>query len=158
MHRLRIYVDTSVFGGVEDDEFAEASRKFLEQAAKGRFILVVSPEVLRELQEAPEAVRSLLEGLPEGALESAAVSSQVEALADAYIAGGVLGGACRSDAIHVAAATVARADVMVSWNFRHIVNLDRIRKYNAINALNDFPQVEIRSPAEIAYGDEDKDV
>ena len=158
MHKLRVYVDTSVFGGIEDDEFTGPSRKFFEQVARHGLVLIVSAEVLRELQEAPESIRCLLEGLTEKGLESIPVSPEIEALANAYVDSGVLGRGSESDAVHVAAATVSGADVIVSWNFRHIVNLERIRKYNAVNALKGYPEIEIRSPAEIAYGYEDEDL
>ena len=156
MVKLRVYADSSVFGGTEDEEFAAASQHFFERIEKGKFLLVVSAEVLRELELAPGTVRKVLESLPPDVVESVPVGPEVTALADAYVAAGVLGPASKSDAIHVAAATVARADVIVSWNFRHIVNLDRIRRYNGVNALNGYPPVEIRSPAELAYADEDE--
>ncbi len=64
----------------------------------------------------------------------------------------------RRQSIHVAAATIGRADVVVSWNFRHLVNYDRIRKYNGVNELNGYPRVEIRSPLEMGSDDENQDV
>lgn len=57
-----------------------------------------------------------------------------------------------------AAATIGRADVVVSWNFRHLVNYDRIRKYNGVNELKGYPRVEIRSPLDMGSADEDEDV
>jgi predicted nucleic acid-binding protein len=154
MRKIRIYVDTSVFGGVGDDEFAEATRRFLIRLKTAGVTVVVSTELLRELGSAPAAVRREFDDIPDELLESISVDAEVEALADAYVAAGVLGKASRSDAIHVAAATVAAADLIVSWNFRHIVNFDRIRKYNAVNVLHGYRAIEIRSPAEVAYGDE----
>jgi len=71
------------------------------------------------------------------------------ALAQAYIDAGILSSSRMADAIHVAAATVARADLILSWNFRHIVNYDRIRKFNGVNALNGYPPIEIYSPLEV---------
>jgi len=154
MRRIRVYVDTSVFGGVNDDEFAEPSRRFLARLKRGEFTAVISTELLRELGSAPMTVKKELDDIPDELLENAPVDYRVEALADAYVAGGVLGEASRSDAIHVATATVAEADLIVSWNFKHIVNYNRIRKYNAINVLQGFRPIEVLSPAEMAYGDE----
>jgi predicted nucleic acid-binding protein len=155
---IRVYIDTSVFGGVSDDEFAEPSRRFLARIKSGEFTVVVSAELLRELGSAPAAARKQLDDIPNELLERVAVDVAVESLADAYVAAGVLGKASRSDAIHVAAATVGRADLIVSWNFRHIVNYDRIHKYNAVNLLKGYGLIEIRSPAEVAYGDEGQEV
>lgn len=119
---------------------------------------MVSAELLRELASAPAAAKKQLDDIPDEFLERVAVDPTVESLADAYVAAGVLGKASRSDAIHVAAATVGRADLIVSWNFRHIVNYDRIRKYNAVKRLSGYGLIEIRSPAEVAYGDEGQEV
>ncbi len=154
MRKIRVYADTSVFGGAIDEEFAQSSRPFFERLERGEFTLLVSTETLRELGAAPPVVREVFQRIAEEHLESVPVGAEVEGLADAYIAAGILGKASRSDAIHVAAATVAEADLIVSWNFRHIVNLNRIAKYNAVNVLNGHRPIEIRSPAEVAYGNE----
>lgn len=154
MRRIRVYADTSVFGGAVDEEFSQSSRPFFERLGRGEFVLLVSTETLRELSSAPTMVREVLQRIAEEYMESVSVGTEVEALAEAYMSAGILGRASRSDAIHVAAATVAEADLIVSWNFRHIVNLDRIAKYNAVNVLNGYRPIEIRSPAEVAYGNQ----
>ena len=155
MRVMRVYADTSVFGAIADEEFAEHTRRFFARLQKGQFLLLVSTELLRELVHAPEVVRDSLSAVSPHSVETVLVGQEVEALADAYIAGGVIGPKYRADAIHVAAATIARADLILSWNFKHIVNLDRIGKYNAINVLHGHKPVEIRSPAEVVYEDED---
>lgn len=155
MHKVRVYVDTSVFGGAEDVEFAAPTRQFFERVKNGEFVLVVSAEVLRELRGAPDAVRNVLAGVPDDCLEDASISEEVISLAQAYVSGGVLDKASLADALHVAAATVSEADVIVSWNFKHVVNYERIRKYNAVNALNGYRTIEIRSPSEMTHGDND---
>ena len=154
MHRIRIYVDTSVFGGTQDEEFASASAHVFERAAEGRWTLVFSQVVLDELSDAPAKVQQVLKDLPSDCYELLSAPAEVEELAQAYIDAGIVGPSCRADAIHVATATVTRTDVIVSWNFRHIVNYDRIHKYNAINALNGYPGIDIHSPLEMEYGDE----
>lgn len=154
MRKTRVYVDTSVFGGVNDDEFAEPSRRFFARLRGGEFTILVSSELLRELDSAPAEVKKILDNIPDELLEGVLVDLEIESLADAYVAASVLGKASRSDAIHVAAATVAEVDLIVSWNFKHIVNYDRIQKYNAINILKGYGSIEIRSPAEVAYGSE----
>src|SRR3990172_9107003 len=136
LHRLRVYVDTSVFCGVQDEEFAEASRLLLARAARGKYLLLVSTLALEEISKAPPAVRDVLLGLPRGTVETLRIDRDVGELAEAYLAAGVVGSASRVDATHVAAATIARADVIVSWNFRHIVNVERIRGFNAVNLVN----------------------
>lgn len=158
MHRIRVYVDTSVFGGVCDEEFAEPSRRFFQGVLAGHYTVLISEETVRELGDAPEAVRDLLDRIPSDYLGRVAVGAEIEALAEAYVSAAVIGRANRSDALHVAAATVARADLILSWNFKHVVNYSRIRGYNGVNALNGYPAIEIRSPLEMDHGSEGQDV
>jgi hypothetical protein len=156
VRKIRVYVDTSVFGGVYDPEFAGPSQEFFDRVREGRHVVLVSSAVYDELQLAPENVRKLLEDLPPHAVEDVPMDVQVRQLAEAYIASGVVNNARRNDARHVAAETIARADLILSWNFRHIVNFDRIRKFNGINLLNGYTHIEIHSPLELlGYGDED---
>lgn len=156
----RVYVDTSVIGGAEDEEFRDGSRRFLAQVRRGRFVLLVSTLTLRELAEAPEAVRAILPALPERSIEEvpAEVEEGADALAAAYLAAGILGAARRDDATHVAIATLAGAEFILSWNFRHMVNVVRIAQFNRVNAALGHPAIDIRSPLEVIYGDEDEEL
>jgi hypothetical protein len=151
-------LDTSVFGVIRDVEFAECTRRLFQAIVAGYYVGLVSPETVRELEGAPQDVRELLDRIPAGSLERVALNEEVRSLAEAYVEAGVVTRTHESDALHVAAATVARADLIVSWNFRHMVNYDRIRKFNGVNAMEGYPAIEIRSPLEMQYGDEDKDV
>ena len=149
----RIYTDTSVLGGCEDEEFREHSRRLLESFRRGELTMVVSEVTVRELEAAPERVRSVVESVPAAHIETLALSRESEELAAAYIEDGAIGGRMRADALHIALATVARVDVLVSWNFKHIVNLKRIHAYNAVNLKRGYPLLEIRTPREVP-GDE----
>ena len=124
--KVRIYVDASVVGGCEDDEFAEHSVRLMECFVRGDFVLVVSDLTVQELAAAPEEVRKRLASVPEAHIETLQLDAEARELAEAYIAAGVLTAQMRADAQHIAIATVARVDVLVSWNFKHIVNLQRI--------------------------------
>ena len=147
--RLRIYADTSVFGGCFDAEFEQVSRQFFLEAQAGRFVVVISDVTTRELQEAPEEVRQVLVQLPEGQVEEFMIDDEVTALRDAYLAAGVVGVASEADAEHIAAATVAEVDIVVSWNFKHIVHFDKIRGFNGVNSLRGYRPLEIYSPVEV---------
>ncbi len=149
----RIYTDTSVLGGCEDDEFRDPSRRLLEAFVGGELTLVLSELVLRELETAPEGVRMVIGQVPEAHIEAILLSPDAEELAGAYIEEGAIGARMRADALHIALATVARVDVLVSWNFKHIVNLRRIRAYNGVNLKRGYPLLEIRTPREVP-GDE----
>lgn len=147
----RLYLDTSVIGGCFDAEFAEDSRRVVEAVLSGRARLLFSEIVEAELLNAPEPVRRLFAELPESARERIAFTPEVEALAREYVARGVVPEAWLEDCRHVAAATVARADAIVSWNFRHIVKLDKIKGYNEVNLLNGYGVLTIVSPREVSF-------
>ena len=149
----RVYTDTSVLGGYEDVEFREASRGLLTAFAAGELTLVLSELTLRELETAPESVRMALRQVPPDQIEALALSPEAEELAAAYVDEKAVGERMRADALHIALATVARVDVLVSWNFKHIVNLRRIHAYNAVNLKKGYPILEIRTPREVP-GDE----
>jgi hypothetical protein len=147
--RLRIYVDTSVIGGCEDEEFREHSIRLMEYFSTGKFVLVLSNLTVQELAAAPEEVRSHLDAVPEQHIEVLQLDEEAKELAEAYITEGVIVERMRADAQHIAMATVARVDVVVSWNFKHIVNLYRIHGYNSVNLRRGYPTLEIRAPREI---------
>ena len=152
----RVYVDTSVFGGTQDDEFREPSRRFFEMVRRGAYVVVISRVALDELADAPVGVQEVLRALPEDCVDTVSPEAEEEAreLAEAYISAGALGRSNEDDALHVATATVARADLVVSWNFRHIVNYRRIAMFNGVNVLNGYPEIKIHSPLEVVHGDE----
>ncbi len=149
MKRQRIYIDTSVVGGCFDARFDSESAALFEMARAGRVILVVSDVVLDELDMAPLEVQAMLADLPGEAYEVVESSFESEALRDCYIEARVVGKASRNDAHHVAIASVERVDMIVSWNFKHIVHLDKIRGFNSVNLQQGYPLIEIRSPKEV---------
>ena len=158
MRKVQVYVDTSVFGGVYDDEFAEASKRFFSRVRDGEYLVLVSQITLDELLEAPEKVREVLSSLPEGSVRELPVDDETKNLARAYVDAGALDEAFSEDASHVAVASVAGANLILSWNFRHIVNYTRIQKFNAVNLLNGYKTMDVRSPLEVEYGNESQDI
>lgn len=153
MRRIeRVYVDTSVFGGVFDDEFAKPSRAFFDMVRAGHVQLVVSALVKDEVTRAPSEVSELLDEMLSLA-DVVTPTDEAVSLMHAYIAADVLSERWQDDALHVALATVSGCTLIASWNFKHIVNYRRIPKYNAVNALNGYPAVAIHSPSEVV-GDE----
>jgi predicted nucleic acid-binding protein len=146
-----LYLDTSVIGGCFDAEFAEDSRRVVEAVLSGQARLLVSEIVEAELLNAPDPVRRFFAELPDSARERIAFTPEAEALAREYVARGVVPEAWLEDCRHVAAATVARADAIVSWNFRHIVKLDKIKGYNQVNLLNGYGVLTIVSPKEVSF-------
>jgi hypothetical protein len=151
LKRLHIYVDSSVIGGCEDPEFSEDSLALWGLFIKGDFVQVLSAHTLRELQDAPDEVRSHILEVPGANQIILEDTPEAYDLADAYLAHGIVGPGSHSDALHVALATIGRVDVLVSWNFKHIVNLGRIRLFNAVNLEQGYGLVEIRTPKEVLY-------
>ena len=149
MRNLRVYTDASVIGGCEDPEFSAASLGLWRMFTAGIHTLVLSVHTLRELQGAPESVRRHITEVPESFRLVVPDSQEAFILADAYLARGIVGPGSHADALHIALATTARVDVLVSWNFRHIVNLNRIRLFNAVNVEMGYGTLEIRTPAEV---------
>ena len=158
MRRIRAYVDLSVFGGTQDEEFAVASRRFFDRVLAEQFVVLVSQITFDELENAPQTVQQVLKDIPGGSIEELPVTQEVKDLAAAYINAGAPSQASVEDASHVAVATVAGADLILSWNFRHIVNYERIRKFNSVNVAQGYRQIEIRSPLEVGHGNQDEDV
>lgn len=146
---MRIYVDTSVVGGCCDEEFAQESLALFEMARRGEAIVLVSDLLTQELAQAPEKVQNVLLSISGENLEEIRRSGESERLCQAYLDAGVVSAQSKNDAHHVAVATIARADVIVSWNFKHIVHFDKIRFFNAVNLREGYPAIEIRSPKEI---------
>lgn len=145
---LRVYADTSVFGGPFDDEFSEPSRVFFDQVRFGRIGLVTSGVVRAELEPAPKEVKHLFDEMLTYA-EIIVLSPEALALRKAYLDAGIVTERSADDALHVALATVGSCTVIVSWNFRHIVHFRKIPLYNAVNALKGYSSLAIFSPREV---------
>ncbi len=155
MKKLHVYVDTSVIGGCEDEEFSTVTRQLWSRFRAGECVMVISDLTMQEIEGAPQGVRKHLEDIPAGSQIQVRLSGESKELADAYVAHGVVGPGSLADALHVAVATVSGVDVLVSWNFKHIVNLGRIRLFNAVNLEQGYGLIEIRTPKEVLYEEED---
>lgn len=151
---IRVYADTSVFGGVFDPEFASASKAFFERAREGVIEVVVSILVLDELEDAPPAVSGFLEEI-RSLLTRVNISEDADYLHEAYLRAGVVSRKSDTDALHVATATVSGCRAIVSWNFKHIVNFRRIPLYNGINQMQGYGPIAIHTPAEMVFDEED---
>ncbi len=145
----RFYFDTSVFGGAFDKEFDEATLQLFERVKLGSVICMFSDLTETELLKAPSNVKEYFKRLPKENIERVIVTDEILKLASKYISEKVVGQTSFDDCIHIATATIYKADILVSWNFKHIVNVYRIRGYNSINIRSNYHSLEIRSPKEI---------
>jgi predicted nucleic acid-binding protein len=152
-----LYLDTSVLGGYFDDEWKEPTRELWRQMEAGQWRFQSSAITLDELTNAPGNVRELFrDTFDADALVE--VTSEVEQLAAQYIEKGVIVPKYTDDARHVATCTVAKLDYLVSWNFRHLVNVQREAGFNAVNLLQGYQAVRIVNPLELIYGKHDQDI
>ena len=149
MKKLRVYIDTSVIAGCLDDEFSLESNQLMEAIKQEKFILLMSDIIVSELINASQSVKDILLSIPQRVIEVVKITPEVLQLRDAYINEGVVTSKSINDATDVAAATIARAAAIISWNFKHIVRLDKMKGYNQINLLNGYGILTIISPLEV---------
>ena len=147
---MRLYLDSSVFGGYYDEEFKLWTMPLIESIRSGINFAVISDLTIREIEPAPKNVKSLLNEIIELDAELVTGSKESEELANRYIAEGALTLKSTEDANHIALATLHTVSALISWNFKHIVNLNRIRLFNSVNLKYGYNPIEIRSPMEIA--------
>jgi predicted nucleic acid-binding protein len=153
--KRRIYIDTSIVGGYFDEEFKEATIKLFERLDNNEIIFVVSDLLDLELINAPQQVREHLFKYSPDKFQRVELTEEAVKLADTYIDEKVVGKTSLEDCRHIALATIHKVDVLASWNFKHIVNLDRIKGYNSVNLRLGYSMIEIRSPKDLVnYGNE----
>ncbi len=149
--KQRIYIDTSVIGGYFDEEFKDATRELFKRFENNEITFVVSDLLDLELIGAPKNVRELPYKFSADKFERVELTDEAVILADTYIAEKVVGKTSLEDCRHIAIATINKVDVLASWNFKHIVNLDRIKGYNSVNYRLGYPMIEIRSPKDLIH-------
>ena len=144
---LRVYVENSVIGGYFDEEFQEPTRKLFELFRSGVYKPVISSHVIDELEDgAPDMVKDIVQTID---CEIQEITEEMNRLAEKYLEHNIVSENFRSDALHIAIATVLNLNVLVSWNFKHIVNLRRIKMFNAVNLMEGYNTLEIRTPMEV---------
>ena len=153
MKKLRLYFATSVYNFAIDDS-VPAERMFtlklLEEIKGGKYEVFISEVVTLEINRAPEEIAAKLRDvLNQVTPEDIAVNQDVQELAKEYIQKGVIPKKYENDALHIAVATVHNLDVIISWNFEHIVKMKTKRQVNAINTLSGYKEVDIYTPREV---------
>lgn len=157
MRTPTLYLDTSVLGGYFDDEWRQPTQELWRQMESGLWHFVCSDVTTGEIEDAPEQVRNLFFATfpPETLLVT---TEEMDALASAYVAQGVVTAKYQDDARHVAACSVSNLHLLVSWNFRHLVNVQRETGFNAVNLLQGYQTIRIVSPMELIYGNQDENL
>ena len=148
--KLRIYIDTSIIGGFFEKEFDAPTQALFQRLEKGEVIFVVSNILTDEISEAKrQDKRELLQQYNNDCFEYVKTTPEAETLADAYIAEGIVGIKHLADCQHIAIATVNNVNILASWNFRQIVNYDKITLYNNVNLRNGYKTIDIRNPKDL---------
>ena len=147
----RVYIDASVVYGVLTQKFGQETQPFWNAVSDGKVSVILSDVLADEIARAPQNVREFYRTIPESHIERVVATTTSNALAERYIAENVVGQSSLDDCKHIALATINHANVLVSWNFKHIVNVDRIRGYNSVNMKMGYPQIDIRTPYEVIH-------
>ncbi len=155
MKTLRIYLDTSVIGGCFDEEFALWSNSIMKDIQNKIFIGVTSEIVKAEITDAPDNVKEKFFEYLEMNPEVLKINTEALALVDVYLEHKILSERFRNDMLHIALATIANVDILVSWNFKHIVRYDHIRQFNAVNLEQGYHTLNIHSPREVTSYEKD---
>ena len=151
--KQRIYIDTSVIGGFYDIEFEVPTKMLFERIIDKDFLVYFSEVNETELEFAPENIKDVKKLIPADCIKHIEIDDEVEELTQAYIREKALGKERENDAYHIALASVNRLDCLISWNFKHIVNFDKIKMFNSINLRLGYPLIDIRSPLEFLKND-----
>jgi predicted nucleic acid-binding protein len=155
----KLYLDTSVFGGCYDEAegWDEDSKRVLNYCQVGRAKLIRTPLLDIELRAAPQKINALLQSIPESNQIRVPITEEITQLAEEYLSAKIMTRKSYEDCIHVAAATISRAHAIVSWNFKHIVRLDKIRAFNTVNLTLGYGMITILSPADVYLENLDED-
>lgn len=154
MRKLKLYLDTSVWNFYYADdaiEKMEITRQFFENIKSGNYQIYSSSVTIREIYNADEKTISelvaLMKKYPPIMLE---VNDEIDELADIYIGEGVITEKKRDDALHIAIATVYEMDALISWNYRHLANLNKKEKIRAVNIVHGYlKDLEMITPMEV---------
>ncbi len=147
MKKIRVYIDTSVIGGCFDNEFKIYSNDLFKHFYQNNYIPVISETVIEELENAQMKVKDKIKSLDN--LEILENNIEIKTLAKKYLDENIVSGKFFDDALHISSATIYKIDVLVSWNFKHIVNLNKIRLFNSVNLKEGYGILEIRTPMEL---------
>ena len=150
----RVYIDTSVIGGCFDPEFSPWSNGLVRDFREGNFKAVVSSITEAEILDAPKQVKDVYREILQIGADVLSITQSAIALANAYRDRRILTPKFSNDGLHIALATVAEVDVLVSWNFKHIVHFEKIRLFNAVNLEHGHKQIQIFSPREVTHYEE----
>jgi predicted nucleic acid-binding protein len=153
MKKLTLYLDTSIISAMIDEHELEKktlTQRLFDEIEKDKYEAYISELVTAEVdkseQEDAIKLRSVINEL---GLEALQVTDKAKELADKYVKQRIIPVRYVNDAVHIAVATVNNLDVIVSWNFQHIVKVKTKIEVKGVNALMGYKEIEIYSPLEV---------
>jgi len=153
MKKLKLYLDTSVISAVVDEREPEKKTltlRLFEEAKAGKYETYISELVTAEVDKSePEDAVKLRDTINKLPSETLVLTNEVRDLADAYIKQEIIPIRYINDAVHIAVASANDLDVIVSWNFKHIVKVKTKIEVKGVNALMGYKEIEIYSPLEV---------
>ena len=156
----KIYIDTSVISYLDNaarPDWVSETLHLWEEIIDGKYVPIVSDITIEEIEKCTEAKKDTLYSyIAQIDVVRAEETSESLALAQKYIEHGVLKEKSRDDCRHIGLATIAEADYIVSWNFKHFVNIKTIDKVQAVNKLNGYKEIKIISPQMLGGKDGDE--
>ena len=157
MNKIKIYLDTSVISHLDAEDTPEKMQDtvdFWQELIRGQYIVTISDLTIAELSKCPEPKRTLLfEHLSVIDYVEVQEISETITLADEYLKYGVLNPKSRDDCRHIAIATITGCKYIVSWNFKHFVNIKTINKVQAVNKLLNYNEINILPPSMMLEGE-----
>jgi len=162
MKKLKIYLDTSVISHLDvpdRPDWQEDTRKLWKSIESGEYAAYLSPVTIGEVMDCPEPKRSaLLEYLSLIQYTELQKTDEVLELATRYLDAGILRQKSYDDCQHIAYACVYNCDMVISWNFKHLVNVKTISGVKSVNALAGYREMPIYTPTILISGDADDDL
>ena len=159
MKKIRVYLDTSVLSHLfaEDvPEKMEQTNKLWQDFKDDKFEIFISDTTLLEIEQCPPQKKErILKRLEEIKYQEINDSSEIEVLAEEYLKNNVLSPKSLNDCMHIASAVVLNCDIIVSWNFKHLVNFKTINKVKIVNAVNNYKEISIMSPTMLISDEEE---
>ena len=159
MRKLKLYFDTSVISHLFADDTPDKMTDTLRlwnECIDGNYEIFISDVVTNEISQCAEPKRSnMLEKMRLIDFQVLPETDEVKALAAEYIKGGVLNEKSLDDCLHIAYAVIYNCDVIVSWNFKHLVNFKTIDKVRVVNVINRYKEISIITPTMLIEGEEE---
>lgn len=154
--RLKLYLDTSVISHLFADDVPDKmadTKELWQDFINEKYEVFISDTTLEEIDRCHEPKRGkMTEKLDECDIQFLKISNEVTSLAGEYLKNGILNHKSIDDCKHIAFAVVNNCDIVVSWNFKHLVNYQTINKVKIVNAINLYKEISIVSPTMLIEG------